>query len=59
MEVNLPFGGNVLILGGDFHQVLPVVPKGTKAEMIDACVRTYVFHLLGTYVTILCNCFIL
>ncbi|XP_075633805.1 ATP-dependent DNA helicase PIF1-like [Castanea sativa] len=38
MEVNLPFGGNVLILGGVFRQVLPVVPKGTKAEMIDACI---------------------
>ena len=36
IEVNLPFGGKVLILGGDFHQVLLVVPKGTKAEMIDA-----------------------
>ncbi|XP_050277829.1 uncharacterized protein LOC126719302 [Quercus robur] len=38
MEVNLPFGGKVLILGGDFRQVLPIVPKGTKAEMIDACI---------------------
>ena len=38
MEVNLPFGGKVLILGGDFRQVLPVIPKGTKAEMIDACI---------------------
>ena len=38
MEVNLPFGGKVLILGGDFNQVLSVVPKGTKAEMIDACI---------------------
>ncbi|KAL4619591.1 hypothetical protein ACB092_06G090900 [Castanea dentata] len=38
MEVNLPFGGNVLILEGDFRQILPVVPNGTKAEMIDACI---------------------
>ncbi|XP_075636671.1 uncharacterized protein LOC142608899 [Castanea sativa] len=38
MEVNLPFGGKVLILGGDFRQVLPVVPKGTRTKMIDACI---------------------
>ena len=38
MEVNLPFGGKVLILGGDFRQVLSVIPKGTKEEMIDACI---------------------
>ncbi|KAL0007370.1 hypothetical protein SO802_008872 [Lithocarpus litseifolius] len=38
MEVNSPFGGKVLILGGDFRQVLPVVPKGTKAELLDACI---------------------
>ncbi|XP_050259890.1 uncharacterized protein LOC126704957 [Quercus robur] len=28
----------VLILGGDFRQVLLVVPKGIKAKMIDACI---------------------
>ncbi|KAK9988698.1 hypothetical protein SO802_028937 [Lithocarpus litseifolius] len=28
----------VLILGGDFRQVLPVVPKGTKAELLNACI---------------------
>nr|XP_023888078.1 uncharacterized protein LOC112000214 [Quercus suber] len=38
MEENLPFGGKVLILGEDFRQVLSVVPKGIKAEMIDACI---------------------
>ena len=38
MEVNLPFSGKVLILGGDFHQVLSVVPKGIKVEMIDVCI---------------------
>ncbi|XP_050878223.1 ATP-dependent DNA helicase RRM3-like [Lathyrus oleraceus] len=33
-----PFGGKVLIMGGDFRQVLPVVRKGTKAQMISACI---------------------
>ncbi|KAI5390621.1 hypothetical protein KIW84_075788 [Lathyrus oleraceus] len=41
---NAPFGGKVLIMagggggGGDFRQVLPVVRKGTKAQMISACI---------------------
>ncbi|KAM5554594.1 hypothetical protein ABKV19_022807 [Rosa sericea] len=36
--VEMPFGGKVMILGGDFRQVLPVVPHGSKAQMIDACI---------------------
>jgi hypothetical protein len=29
MECGLPFGGNVMVFGGDFRQVLPVVTRGT------------------------------
>ncbi|XP_030969930.1 uncharacterized protein LOC115990223 [Quercus lobata] len=36
MKVNSHFGGKVLILGGDFRQVLLVVPKGTKVELLNA-----------------------
>ncbi|XP_050909938.1 uncharacterized protein LOC127123800 [Lathyrus oleraceus] len=32
------FSGKVLIMGGYFRQVLPVVRKGTKAQMISACI---------------------
>ncbi|XP_050915976.1 uncharacterized protein LOC127131081 [Lathyrus oleraceus] len=49
---NTPFGGNILIMGGDFRQVLPVVRKGTKAQMISACIvqshlrnHTKILHL--------------
>ncbi|XP_021767814.1 ATP-dependent DNA helicase PIF1-like [Chenopodium quinoa] len=35
--VDVPFGGKVVVFGGDFIQILPVVPKGTKAQTIDAC----------------------
>ncbi|XP_073152577.1 uncharacterized protein [Henckelia pumila] len=30
-----PFGGKVVLLGGDFMQVLPVIPKATIEETID------------------------
>jgi ATP-dependent DNA helicase PIF1 len=26
----LPFGGKVVVLGGDFRQILPVIPKGSR-----------------------------
>ncbi|XP_050121397.1 uncharacterized protein LOC126599088 [Malus sylvestris] len=34
--VDLPFGGKVMIFGRDFRQVLPVVPKGTRSELMQA-----------------------
>ncbi|XP_073359941.1 uncharacterized protein [Aegilops tauschii subsp. strangulata] len=30
----LPFGGKVMVLGGDFRQILPVVEGGTKEDII-------------------------
>ncbi|KAL0320144.1 UNVERIFIED_CONTAM: hypothetical protein Sradi_5275900 [Sesamum radiatum] len=38
LGVDLPFGGKVMILGGDFHQVLPVVINGTKSQIIKASI---------------------
>ncbi|XP_071926043.1 uncharacterized protein [Coffea arabica] len=41
------FGGKVVVLGGDFRQTLPVVRKGTKAEMINAClINSPLWHKL-------------
>jgi ATP-dependent DNA helicase PIF1 len=31
MRSELHFGGKVMVFGGDFRQVLPVVPRGTRA----------------------------
>jgi len=33
------FGGKLIILGGDFRQVLPVVKKGTKSQTIIASLK--------------------
>lgn len=39
MEVNQPFGGKVVILSGDFRQVLPIVRDGSIGDSIDASVK--------------------
>ncbi|GMF63155.1 unnamed protein product [Phytophthora fragariaefolia] len=35
-----PYGGKPVVLSGDFRQILPVVARGTPAEMIDACLKS-------------------
>ncbi|KAG7984548.1 hypothetical protein I3843_04G165900 [Carya illinoinensis] len=35
-DSELSFGGKVIVFGGDFRQILPVVPKGTRQQQIDA-----------------------
>ncbi|XP_021722693.1 uncharacterized protein LOC110690170 [Chenopodium quinoa] len=34
------FGGKVVVLGGDFRQVLPVVPRKTMSEAVEASIVT-------------------
>ena len=34
-----PFGGKAMLLGGDFRQVLPVVPRAPPAVVIDTCLK--------------------
>ncbi|XP_055814572.1 uncharacterized protein LOC129884274 [Solanum dulcamara] len=36
MDNSIPFGGKIMAFGGDFRQVLLVVPKSTRAETVDA-----------------------
>ncbi|MCI00855.1 helicase-like protein, partial [Trifolium medium] len=30
------FGGKVMVFGGDFRQILPVVPRGSRSDIIHA-----------------------
>ena len=39
MENNHPFGGKIVIFGGDFRQVLPVVFHGTRALIMEVIAK--------------------
>ncbi|XP_020997187.1 uncharacterized protein LOC107484148 [Arachis duranensis] len=39
---DVPFGGKIMILGGEFRQVLPVIPKASCAEIIIASINSLV-----------------
>jgi ATP-dependent DNA helicase PIF1 len=34
-----PFGGKVIVFGGDFCQILPVVVKGCREDIVGSCLR--------------------
>ncbi|XP_031258847.1 uncharacterized protein LOC116116952 [Pistacia vera] len=44
------FGGLTVALGGDFRQILPVIPKGKKHDVIEACLSS---SSLWKHVTVL------
>ena len=33
-----PFGGKVVVLGGDFRQILPVVKKGRREDVVQSAI---------------------
>ncbi|PNY00027.1 ATP-dependent DNA helicase PIF1, partial [Trifolium pratense] len=36
----LPFGGKTVVFGGDFRQILPVVPNGGRADIVHATINS-------------------
>ncbi|XP_075144744.1 uncharacterized protein LOC142219847 [Haematobia irritans] len=36
---NNTFGGLIILLAGDFRQTLPVIPRGTPADELNACLK--------------------
>ncbi len=41
IENEEPFGIIVFVMLGDFHQVLPVVQKGTRAEIVSFSIKEF------------------
>ncbi|XP_019182314.1 PREDICTED: uncharacterized protein LOC109177372 [Ipomoea nil] len=35
-NLDMTFGGKTVVLGGDFRQILPVIPKGTRQDIVGA-----------------------
>lgn len=35
-----PFGGKVVVFGGDFRQILPVIPRGNRADVVMAAMNS-------------------
>ena len=39
MNNDLLFGGKIVILGGDFRQLLPVLPRGIRSEIVNLSIK--------------------
>jgi hypothetical protein len=39
IDKNEPFGGIVFVMSGDFRQVLPVIPRGSHADIVSASIK--------------------
>ncbi|XP_057339426.1 ATP-dependent DNA helicase pif1-like [Microplitis mediator] len=39
MNIDIPFGDKMMILGGDFRQLLPVLTHATRSEMVNLSIK--------------------
>ncbi|CAA0813494.1 PIF1 helicase [Striga hermonthica] len=37
---NKPFGGKPVVFGGEFRQILPVIPKGSRQDIVNATINS-------------------
>ena len=50
-SVNKIFGGKTVVLGGDFRQILPIIAKGHREDIVDALVnRSYLWNFCKVFV---------
>ncbi|OBZ81223.1 hypothetical protein A0J61_10728, partial [Choanephora cucurbitarum] len=46
----IPFGGCLFVFGGDFRQILPVILKGSRSDIVKSCLDT---SYLWQHITVL------
>ncbi|KAL6538118.1 hypothetical protein OROGR_012108 [Orobanche gracilis] len=39
-NANKPFGGIIVVLGGDFRQILPVISKGSRSDIVASSIKS-------------------
>jgi len=39
LTCNSVFGGKVVVFGGDFRQILPVIPRGSRSDIVHATIN--------------------
>ena len=48
IQVDKPFGGKIFIFGGDFRQILPVIPHSTRAEIVSSSLsQSYIWKYMN------------
>lgn len=39
-DLDMSYGGKIIVFGGDFRQVLPVVRRGNRVTIVESCVKS-------------------
>ena len=40
LKVDKPFGGIMMVFGGDPHQILPIICHGDHPQIVNACLKS-------------------
>jgi hypothetical protein len=45
-----------IVLGGDFSQILPIVPKGKRGQIVNSLSNTYIYGVTLPYIDLHKTC---